>query len=118
MNVHCAQLAFGLAIFSCIAPFTLPGVTLASMPSILVFIEAAYTWSLPRQKRFDTLARHVVRLALVFTFGTDLCVVHAGAMKEVSVGGPGLKRGDRYARIPQLVTKTVCKRQTKAFVAA
>jgi hypothetical protein len=36
-----AQLALGFAIFSCIAPFTFPGVTFAIMPSTLVFADAA-----------------------------------------------------------------------------
>jgi hypothetical protein len=33
--------ALGFAIFSCIAPFTLPGVTFANMPTIFVFVDAA-----------------------------------------------------------------------------
>lgn len=105
---------FGLAIFSCMAPLTAPGVALASMPSALVFIDAEYV-VLPIQQGIDTFSCNVVGLALRFSLGADLGVVHAGAVKEIRIRGAGLQCGDGDAAVAQFVTKTVREREHESL---
>lgn len=62
-----------------------------------------------RKQRINALLRNVLRLALFFALGADFRVIHARAVKEVSVCRTGLQRSHSDSGVAQLVSHAMRK---------
>ncbi len=62
-----------------------------------------------------SLLRDVVGFTVFLSLLSNLCVVHASAVKEISVHRSGLKRSDRNACTFELGSQTFRKREIESF---